>query len=225
MADSQVTPELSDSLECRGCGEILEDVSGRVYYSHDGDGLAGLTVCPSCGGTMYYDLVSDSESGNIVSRQNIRFSPDRSDTNDTDDLGSEATCPKCGTELGGSRDATPIFDGTGRRPSAYCMNCRKRLMPPLTDKSVYKATSDLADRTKETDTAYPPSIVLTFHVIYLSGPLPRREIRHWIGSHRTTVGRILRRLKHIGAIEQQPHPEDGRQSVYGVTREFFQADG
>lgn len=218
MVESHEEYASREGLECPGCGEILEDPD-VVYEAPHEEGISGYSTCPSCGGVTYFDY-APAEDDSIFTLENIRFREAESDTDGSD---TESTCPKCETRLEGERDGTPIFDERERRLSSYCSNCHTRLIPMISDRSFKEAVQQMGTEAEDQG-VYTPSLNLVFQTLYYSGPMPRRELRRTLGRHRTVLGRALRRLDQIGAVETKPLPEDGRQTVYAVSSDFYHGE-
>lgn len=76
------------------------------------------------------------------------------------------------------------------------------------------------------DERFPTAAYMTLVFICGTGPLSRQEIRRllsdWFQSpHRTTVSRALRHLRDIGVVDTAPHPDDGRQTLYGLSDNVY----
>lgn len=61
-----------------------------------------------------------------------------------------------------------------------------------------------------------PAFLLLNQLIYRSAPRPT-EMADAIGTSRSNVSKIVRRLEVAGLVGRMPDPEDGRQNVLGLT--------
>ncbi len=63
-----------------------------------------------------------------------------------------------------------------------------------------------------------PAFLLVNQLIYRTTARPS-EVADAIGTGRSNVSKIVRRLEHAGLVGRMPDPDDGRQSVIGLTAE------